>query len=227
LRTFLFVVAVIALWLAWTAGRARTQRAAIESIQSVGGSIFFDYHEKGPRTWSTSGRPRGPEWLRQLLGTEFFDRPVYVGLFGTPADRVWIEGVNQLPTIKTLLLSGSDVTDDTLARLDGSRALVELHLTSAAISDDGLRHLRKFPNLRWLILNHTLITDAGAAHLSQLGKLQELDLRNTGVSDASISLILGIADLQQVDLRGTQVTPEGIRTIRHRAPKLLVLPLPQ
>ncbi len=182
LRTVLLLVTIACLWLGWVVNRARTQRAAVDAIQSAGGTIRFDYHENGPRSWSTAGRPRGPQWLRSRLGSEYFDHPVYVGLFNTPQSQEWIAAFNQLPPIKSLLLSGRHVNDETLAQLTGSTTLLELSLSNSSISDKGLEHLAKFPNLRWLVLNHTTITDAGATFLSELQNLQELNLRGTAIS---------------------------------------------
>ena len=148
---------------------------------------------------------------------------MYIGVFNTPENGSWIDEFNQLPSIKTLLLSGPHVTDDTLARLKGSSALVELHLSSASISDEGLKNLAKFPNLHWLLLNDTQITDAGAAHLSGLRKLQELNLNKTKVSDDSIPFIVELPELQKIDLRGTLVTDGGVGRIHERNPKIKVL----
>lgn len=219
-RTLLVFVALVAAWLAWTVHRVRTQRLALASIQSAGGNVMFEYHETGPRGWSTAGRPRGPQWLRNALGPEYFDRPTYVGLRGTPEDEKWIDAVNDLGSIKSLMLSGPHVRDTTLARLKPSRALLELHMTAGAVTDAGLERLSKFPNLRWLVLNETTVSDSGMAHLSRLRFLEAITLTNTNVSDASIPLILGLANLKQVDLRGTKVTAGGAKRISEQAPNL-------
>ena len=189
LRGFLLLVAVVSLWLSWFVSSARTQRAAVNAIQSAGGTILFDYHESGPRSWSTAGTPRGPRWLRAQLGSEYFDTPVYVGLFNTPQSREWIAAFNQLTSIKTLLLSGKHVDDETLAQLADSTELVELHLSNSSISDQGLKYLAKFPKLRWLVLNNTNLTDAGTAHLTNLPNLQELNLRGTAITVDGIERI--------------------------------------
>jgi hypothetical protein len=189
LRTFLLFVAIASVWLGWVVNGARKQRAAVEAIQSAGGTILFDNHESGPRTWSTGGTPRGPRWLRDLLGSEYFDTPVYIGLFNALPSKEWIAAFNRLPSIKTLLLSGKHVDDETLNELAGSTALVELHLSGSAISDDGLMQLAKFPNLHWLILNNTKITDAGAASLAELRNLQEVNLKSTAVSNDGVEII--------------------------------------
>jgi hypothetical protein len=223
LRTFLILVSLIAVWLGWTVHRARTQRGAVAAIRAARGTVMFDYHENGPRSWSTAGTPRGPRWMRDQLGSEYFDRPVYIKLFGTPENGAWIDAVNQLPSVKTLLLSGPNVNDDTLVRLEGSTSLRELHLNNSSVSDEGLRHLAKFSNLRWLVLDYTSISDAGAAYFSDLSMLEDLSLMKTKISDKSISLFVGLPNLQQIDLRRTRVTADGIEEFKKLRPKLTVL----
>jgi hypothetical protein len=179
----LVAVALFAVWLALTMYSVRTQRNAVAAIQSSGGTILYDYHESAPRTWSTAGTPRGPKWARDLLGPEYFDRVVYIGLFNTPENDAWIHGFNRLKDVKTLLLSGRHVTDQTLNGMETSESLLELHLTKSAITNDGMRALSKFPNLRWLVADNTSITDEGVIHLSTLHHLQEVHLNNTNVSE--------------------------------------------
>ncbi len=184
---------------------------------------MYDYHESGPRRWSTSGTPRGPRWMRDILGSDYFDRVTYIGHFSTPEDAGWVDAFNRLKSVKTLLLSGPHVTDEILDRMHSSTALLELHLTNASISDDGLRNLAKFPNLRWLVMNSTSITGDGMVHLAAIGGLQEINLRNTKVSDESVPSIATFHSLQKIDLRNTLVTKDGAEKIREHAPKLTVL----
>jgi hypothetical protein len=196
----------------------------VAEIQAAGGTVMYDYHETAPRTMSTAGTPRGPEWLRRRLGSEYFDRPVSVTLFGAPPHEQWVQAVNRLPSIRYLLLSGKNANDGTLKLLKHSSNLIELHLTSTTVNDEGLKELVKFPELRWLVLNDTKISDAGVAHLSALGQLEELNLRGTRVTDASVAAICGIRNLQKVDLRGTHVSADGAQEIQRRLKNCRVLP---
>jgi hypothetical protein len=147
LRALLLVVTLPAIWLGITVNQIRTQRAAVHQIQAAGGTVMFDYHNVAPRTVSTSGQPRGPEWLRKLFGPELFDRPVWV-TFYDPPDEHWADGVVQLPSIKYLMLSGEHVTNENIARLSGMKNLWKLHLTESSISDEALRTVGQLSSLR-------------------------------------------------------------------------------
>jgi hypothetical protein len=202
-------MAVVATGLGWVVHGVRQQRDAVAELQAAGGSILYDFHVTGERSWSTAGEPRGPQWLRDVLGPEYFDRPDAASI--TPDDEAmaWVEAVNGLPTVKHLLIGGRHVTDEVLERLDSSEALVELQMAGSSISDAGLAHLAKFPNLRWLVLNGAAIGDEGVDHLTALTKLEELSLKNTRVSDESVDTLRGFPSLKQIDLRGSLVTQDG------------------
>src|SRR5258708_906456 len=75
LRTFLLVIAAIAACCGVTVNRARRQRDAVNAIQRLGGTVTYSYMEMSPRTWSTAGKPRGPQWARRILGPHYFDWP--------------------------------------------------------------------------------------------------------------------------------------------------------
>ena len=96
LRGLFVIVTVIAIWMGISVHQIRTQRDAVRQIQAAGGTVMYDYHEVSPRTVSTAGKPRGPEWLRNLAGPELFDRPVWVSLY-TPHGDEWSDALAKLP----------------------------------------------------------------------------------------------------------------------------------
>lgn len=218
-RSLLLLTLVVAVLCGWIARQAEEQRVAVDGIQSAGGTVMYDYHEAGPRAWSTAGIPRGPRWMRDLLEPDYFDRVVYVGLFNTPENGDWIDAFNRLKSVNTLLLSGPHVNDETLDRMNYSISLVELHLSGSSITDDGLRNLEKFPRLRWLMLRNTSITDKGMPHLAAIRGIEELDLYGTEVSDASAPSILILNHIQKINLKRTRVTDQGARRLQQSLPR--------
>lgn len=85
--------------------------------------------------------------------------------------------------IVVLQMANSDVTDEVVAQLEGSKMLKEIDLNDTAITDKSLPILAAIPNLRTLRLRGTKITEEGFREYL-LGKesLKELDLRETGVA---------------------------------------------
>lgn len=85
--------------------------------------------------------------------------------------------------IVVLQMANPDVTDDTVALLEGSKMLKELDLNDTAITDKSLPILATIPNLRTLRLRGTKISDkAFREYLLGRESLSELDLRETEVA---------------------------------------------
>ena len=221
LRTlFLFMVlfAMACSWFTVKMNRARRQEEAVKAIQRAHGTVFYDFHQIAPRTVSSAGKPRGPQWLRALLDEHYFDTAVQVNLFGTPNDDGWVGAVNDLPSLNTLLLSGENVTDEILDRLQRSPKLEELHLSGGRVTDQGLVNLAKFPNLRWLIMNHTRITDSGLVYVRRLKHLEELILTDTAISNEGIADLAAMASLQTLNVRRTAITADRLRELQQALP---------
>ena len=97
LRTLFIVVTVFCVWLAITAKRAREQRQAVEAIRAVHGAIAFQHQLD--RT-----EPPGPEWLRQLIGDEYFFRVAVVQLQGPGVNDASLAAIGRFTELKDLTL---------------------------------------------------------------------------------------------------------------------------
>ncbi len=131
LRTLFLLLAVIAVplaaWRAWFEPY-RVQRATMRAIADAGGSYQT---EAG-----------GPAWLRLPFGEDWFQDVVLVDLSqGAKADQ--LEHVLQLSRLSHLYVSGSDFTDDHLARLRRLSELKEVVLTSTSVSRESVEALER------------------------------------------------------------------------------------
>src|SRR5262245_22644424 len=127
-RSFLVIITTVGCGVGVVANRARTQRDAVNEIQRLRGSVTLEYQEVAPRTWSSAGKPAGPEWLRRMLGPHYFDLPNRVD-FASPPNEEWAGVVNRLPSVRYLLLSGPNISDQAMGRLTRLSNLWELQLT--------------------------------------------------------------------------------------------------
>ena len=77
--SLLLLVAVVAVWLALTVHSARKQREAVAAIEALGRSVGYVHvgYEHG------SNLPPGPQWLRELVGDEYFVTIILVRLDST------------------------------------------------------------------------------------------------------------------------------------------------
>ena len=131
---------VVGILLGWVVHRAHVQRDALAAIRKAGGSVQYDWQYKdGGRI--ADGKPRGPKWLADRLGPDYFD------------------------TITTVS-SGPATSDAELAHIGQLTQLEQLNLReSAAVTDAGLAHVKGLTRLRILYLRGTQVTDAGLAHI--------------------------------------------------------------
>jgi hypothetical protein len=219
--SLLLVTLVVCLVLSRYVERVRRQQQAVATIQASGGTVMYDFHEVAPRTVSTAGHPSGPEWLRKLLGDDYFQGPVWVCFLGNAQGNEWVNAVGDLPSTKYLLLARDDVNDDVLARLPFLPNLEELHLYHAAVSDRGVEQLRKFPHLRWLVARGSGITDCGLRGLAAF-ELEEANLRDTRISDAGVPTLITMTRLEKLEVRGTRITKAGAERLRRALPKCKV-----
>jgi Leucine Rich Repeat (LRR) protein len=188
LRMLLIFTAIIALCCGWLVRRVeqkRRERDAAEAIVKLGGVAYYDCE------WRTQGllfhaQPRGPAWMRKLLGENFFSDVELVSLDKNPDAKAALGYLGELTHLKFLTLSRINLTDDDLANLGELRDLQSLALSETKVTDIGLENLRGFTQLGSLELSRTQITDVGLKHLKGLTKLQTLYLARSKVTDAGI-----------------------------------------
>ena len=76
-------LALVCSWMAVEIKKARCQRQTVEAIKADGW-VFYDYQREDSQT---ATEPRGPVWLRRLLGDDFFNDVWQVGLEADPPMR--------------------------------------------------------------------------------------------------------------------------------------------
>jgi serine/threonine protein kinase/Leucine-rich repeat (LRR) protein len=146
--------------------------------------------------------------------------------------------LHELPTLETLSLADTPLTDEDLRQLAGCKSLRDLTLSGTKITSAGIASLAKLPSLVRLYVARTPIGEAGVrqacnlprlTHLSlqqvaltdddlpllkRLKELQWLDLSATPVSDAALTHLAELAALTRLDVRSTQLTDAGLEELR-------------
>jgi hypothetical protein len=249
LRGLLLLVLVVSVWLGWQVHRAHKQRRAIARIQELGGSVHFDYQiDPDPSSAlvvDTRKQPWASQWLRDIVGDEYFRQIVAVNLTRTRVhdDDLWIlgdlpyvehlyihetqitdAGLSQIarlvPQLKWLGLGKTLVTDDGLAALKELRRLENLHLWQTAIGDKGMKHLESLTTIRSLSLDRTLVGDAGLAHLAKMQDFDEwLGLVGTQITDDGLRHLAHLKKARNINLLKTPVSPKGGAWLSKQLPK--------
>ena len=211
LRTLLIFTVVCAIGSAWVTRkveRKRKEREAVDAIIKLGGYALYDYQA------TKAGILCGPDWLRKLLGENFFSEVEIVSFQGTGDTDAGLENVRGLTQLHRLILTDTNVTDVGLASLKELNQLQTLELWGTNVTDVGLANLKELTLLENLDLSKTGITDAGLANLKGLVKLQRLYLRITNVADAGLVNLRELTQLQTLDLGGTKVSDAGIVNLK-------------
>ena len=149
-----------------------------------------------------------------------------------------LAALGQLRKLRSVVLSGSAITDEDLLALGTVTTLESLDLRGCPISDEGVKGLAGLRKLKSLKLSgkdgKTTVTDAGVASLgkasglkvialdflpisdqgieslSGCAELKELYLAHTDVSDAVATCLAGFTNLQKLRLSGTGFTSDGV-----------------
>jgi hypothetical protein len=247
LRTLMILVTLFAVACSWFAvklGQAKRQREAVEALIKLGAFVGYDSELNSDGFMLIRGvKTPGPEWLRKVLGDDFFKTVTYVNLTGSdvttdmrgilvahgsishPSLEVTKAGLEQLEVLKqlrTLRLSKTQITDAELEHLIELKQLRVLFLDETNITDTGLKILKGLKQLQYLYLDGTHVTDDGLEQLKKLNKLQNLELGNTKITDAGMVHLKGLKQLQILWLDNTQITDAGVKDLQKALPKLKI-----
>ena len=212
LLIFTVLCAVAASWFGNKIEQKRIERDAVAAIVEFGGEAHYDYE----RVYGA--KPPGPEWLRKLLGENFFSEVVAVDLRESRDADVGLVNVKELPRLDWLFVAGSKATDAGLVNIQGLTQLQTLSLMNTQVTDAGLVDLKTLTGLRRVNLVATKVTDAGLECLKGLNQLQLLILAETNVTDAGLENLKGLTRLQKLDLRDTKVTEAGVNDLQKALP---------
>ncbi len=135
-------------------------------------------------------------------------------LDGTDADDRDVEFIStRMPSLKSLNLGYTKITDRAMASIAKMRSLRSLSLQKNAISAKGLTHLAKNQTLAEIDFKATSINDDALPILSRISSLSVLNFAKTKISDKGLSHLLTLPSIRKLDLSGTAVTDSGVRDV--------------
>ncbi|MDP7015376.1 MAG: leucine-rich repeat domain-containing protein [Pirellulaceae bacterium] len=193
LRTLLLFTLVVGVAMGWKLRRVKKQREIVAWIHENGGSV--SYSIDADSYVDLTDNPRGPEWMTDWLGPDFFDDVAGVSFRGS--DVVDLQPLVGLKNIRRLNLSKTPVRD--LSPLVELEKLEWLNLYKSQVRE--ISPLAELPNLQVLDLNGTQVRDV--TPLSGLTNLQELGLWHTPVRD--LTPLAKLHQLEYLRLNGSSV----------------------
>jgi hypothetical protein len=147
----------------------------VDAIQRAGGSVTYDWEwgNYNPYILNTNGKPRAPKWLADRVGVDYVANVISATLVSRQskapesADDETMVHVGRLRRLKSLRLSGTEITDAGLAHVAGLTRLRSLQLANMRIGDAGLVHLEGLTSLRSLNLVGSPVTDGSVLALER------------------------------------------------------------
>ena len=182
---------------------AERQRAAVDKITQLGGSVIHSFIPDD-ESWIRKS-------LREILPRDYFDSVIVVMICRqSELGESDLECLEALPLLRYISLNGTSVAKSGLLHLKGLSQLKRLKLNDTSVTDADLRSLSGLVKLEWLELIYTKVTDAGLKHLSGLTSLVDLRLDATGVTDAGMDDLNKLAQLQILGLASTEISDAGL-----------------
>ncbi|SIN81955.1 hypothetical protein SAMN05444166_1082 [Singulisphaera sp. GP187] len=234
LRVLMLLIMIAAVFIGDRVTKARKQREAVESVKRCGGGVVYDwaYVNRGK---STPTEPNAPQWLRGLLGDEYFQDVASVALTGTPigvpvpgskvisGDDV-LAHLAQMNAIKSLHLVGIRITDKGFDTINRIQCLEELVIArSPWVSNADIARIETLNHLKSISIENSKVTDAGLASLAKLKNLEYLNIQNTGATDAGLVYLKGLTKLKEMWVEGTRITEDGKAEFNAAMPNLKVI----
>ena len=162
-----------------------------------------------------------------------------LGLQGTPISDKAIRYILMIPTLDTLEIGDTDVTDEDLKQLSESRSIRHISLSvGKRITNAGIRHISKMTqlvslelddstsvdgrciayltdlkNLNRLNLEGASLTEDDLRHLASFKHLRKLNLSNCQLSDSSLDEVTKVRSLQVLNLAGNNISNKGVSSL--------------
>lgn len=147
-----------------------------------------------------------------------------------PADNEWryfpdvtdvgVKALTEIPTLRSLDLTGCPHTDECLAELQKLNQLHTLLIgvgsnwRDTGITDAMLNRLVALTELRTLgLAGQTNISADGYQTLKRLQKLRELDLSATAITDTHLATLKDLPDLRRLHLYDVKLTDLGLQQV--------------
>ena len=115
-------------------------------------------------------------------------------------------------------LSGTELTDDGLEKLQSVNKLVHLNLKDTQVTNDGMAHLANIITLTRLNLARTQVSDEGLRRLKGLDNIVYLNLYGSQVTDAGLEHLQGMTNLRKLYLWQSQVTEDAAKRLQEELP---------
>jgi hypothetical protein len=227
LRFALCLLTVFALAFGWFANRVWIQRDIVARIESLGGSVWYDYEVDSTNFIAASPESKVPKLLLGWLGPDWFHDICVVdvgSVNGEPGFRDDdLERLKSLPRLRKLILRDSTrVTARGILAIGEMKSLQWGFLGHPQIQAEDLRPLQALPALSHLEVS-TPLGDDGMAEFAKFPALKELRISSEGITDSGLVAIAKQPTLRSLKTSGIYRMSGDVSTkMRSSSPALSI-----
>lgn len=206
----------------------RKQRAAVATIESLGGSVRYDFQQGGRES-------NVPRWLLDFLGEDTFHRVIGVNVNtqiignsvmsnSTHVPEVW-DALPSLPHVRRFAMEHGFVPSDSFKKIQSLTKLESVRINDVVLDDESIAALVSLKQLRIVSIMGGELTDSALDVMSQLPHLETLRLEGK-FSNRALAKICGASKLKELQLsgKGSTISDEGIQYLL-KLKKLKILDL--
>jgi hypothetical protein len=232
LRTLLMLILVIALWLGWRVDKAHRQSHAISQVEKYNGYVRFDYEYLNGKE-IPNPEPKGPKWLRQHLGDDYFREVSRVIYVDQPLSDATLAPLTDLSAIEELrfltrMHHGKDpvdpppglerLTESGLSRLEALTRLRRVEFYDMELTGSMLRHLNRSTQLEELKVFEGDgieggISDEGMPPLGAMPRLRVLSLWCHRITGSCLGPLRRSRSLEELEFYGSPLSAVGFENI--------------
>lgn len=136
-----------------------------------------------------------------------------INITGTNVTDIGLSELKRIRKLEELSFSSTRITNAGLSLISGIKSLRTLNLSNTQIDDEGCKFLGGF-GLSELILSNTRVRGKGLRYLWRNPNLYWLDLSSTAIEDEELIHIRGLRNLKRLNLRNTQISNKGLEHLR-------------
>jgi internalin A len=168
------------------------------------------------------------DWVESLGGSVTKDAHgvvIGVNLRGSWVADTDLRKLAEYPTITTLDLSLTHVSDEGLAELKSLRNVTDLNLYYAEyVTDQGVAAIKDWKKLKRLNLHGTKCSDTALEHVAEITSLESLDVGSTLMTDVGLERLTMLTNLKELTMGGNELGDAGLQALR-QLPTLTYLDL--
>jgi hypothetical protein len=164
-------------------------------------------------------RPGGDaQWIEDAGGSVIRDpagRITGVDLRASWVTDTDLRRLLQLPSLSSLDLSLTRITDQGMQELKNATGIVDLSLYFAEyVTDEGLAAIKDWKKLKHLNVHGTKISDTTLEHISGITTLESVNVGTAMITDVGIERLVSLPNLKELTMGGNELGDAGLQALR-------------